>query len=125
MKIAGKVIRGLEESGKFLTIPWVAEQLKERLSFPPYPGTLNIKLDDTQVQAELKEKAKERIIHQEDGFCDACLIKAVINHKIECAIIIPLVDGYPKDILEIVASQRLKDALSIADGDTIDLEIEF
>jgi CTP-dependent riboflavin kinase len=68
MRTTGKVVRGLEESGKFLTIPWVANQIKERLSFFPYPGTLNIKLDDTQVQAELKERARERIIHQEMGF---------------------------------------------------------
>ncbi len=125
MKISGKVIRGLEESGKFLTIPWVAEQIKERLSFLPYLGTLNILLDDRQVQAELKDKARERITHREEGFCDACLIKAVINGRIECGIIIPLLDGYPRDTLEVVASVRLKDALNIDDGDMISLDIEF
>jgi CTP-dependent riboflavin kinase len=123
MKIKGKVIKGIGESKGFLSIDWVDRQLKEKLKFQPFYGTLNIAVDDVQVQAMLKEKATERLIHQTEGFCDAVLIKGLVNDKYECGVIIPLVKDYDERLIEIVASVHLKDALHIEDGDEVDLEL--
>jgi CTP-dependent riboflavin kinase len=123
MKIKGKVIKGIGESKGFLSIDWVDRQLKEKLKFQPFYGTLNIAVDDVQVQAMLKEKATERLVHQTEGFCDAVLIKGLVNDKYECGVIIPLVKDYDERLIEIVASVHLKDALHIEDGDEVYLEL--
>jgi riboflavin kinase, archaea type len=123
MKIKGKVVKGVGESKGFLSIDWVDRQLKEKLKFQPFYGTLNITLDDEHVQGVLKEKATERLVHQTEGFCDAVLIKGLINDKYECGVIIPLVKDYDERLIEIVASLHLKDALQIQDGDEVSLDL--
>jgi CTP-dependent riboflavin kinase len=123
MKIKGKVVKGIGESKEFLIIDWVDRQLKEKLKFQPFYGTLNITIDDDGVQGILKEKATERLVHQTEGFCDAVLIKGLINNRYECGVVIPLVENYDSKLLEIVASVHLKDALQIEDGDEVYLDL--
>jgi riboflavin kinase, archaea type len=125
MKVKGKVVKGLGESGKFLAIDWVDRQLSDKFGFSPFPGTLNVKVDDASVQEMLKEKATERLIHQSEGFCDAVLFKVMVGGKYECGVVIPLVPGYDRQLLEIVAPLHLKEALSIDDGDEIVLHLEL
>ena len=125
MKLKGKVVKGLGESGKFLAIDWVDRQLNEKLGFSPFPGTLNIMLDDATVQEMLKKKATERLIHKTEGFCDAVLFKVVVAEKYECGVVIPLVKGYDGQLLEIVAPVHLKEALHIDDGDEVTLELSL
>ena len=103
MKVEGKVVKGVEESGKFLSIPWVTEQIEEKLFFSPFLGTLNLLIDDMRVQRKLKGCARERLVSREEGFCDALMVKATINGHIACGIVIPLVENYPENVLEIVA----------------------
>lgn len=50
MKITGRIVRGVEESKGFLSIPWVDRQLSKKLHFNPYKGTLNIMVNDPKVQ---------------------------------------------------------------------------
>jgi riboflavin kinase, archaea type len=125
MKIKGKIVKGLGESGKFLAIDWVDKQLCEKFGFSPFPGTLNIRVDDAGVQEMLKEKATERLIHQSEGFCDAVLFKVTVSGTYECGVVIPLVPGYDGQLLEIVAPVHLKEALSIDDGDEVVLHLEL
>ncbi len=125
MKVKGRVVKGLGESGKFLAIDWVDRQLNEKLGFSPFPGTLNVLLDDATVQEALKERATERLVHQTEGFCDAVLFKVLVNDKYECGVVIPLVKGYDGRLLEIVAPVHLKEALHIDDGDEVTLELSL
>lgn len=124
MRIKGRLVRGKEESGRFLTISWVSEQIEEKLSFTPYPGTLNIRIEDKGLQERLKGIIKERIVHKDNGFCDALIVRAKINERIEGGIVIPLVEGYPEDIIEVIAPIRIKDVLTIEDGDQVILDVE-
>jgi riboflavin kinase len=125
MKVKGRVVKGLGESGKFLAIDWVDKQLCEKFGFSPFPGTLNIRVDDSGVQELLKKKATERLTHQSEGFCDAILFKALVNETQECGVIIPLVPGYDGQLLEIVAPVHLKEALKIDDGDEVVLHLKL
>jgi riboflavin kinase, archaea type len=119
MRIKGKIVKGIGESGKFLAIDWVDRQLREKFGFSPFPGTLNIMIDDVNVQKMLREKDADRLIHQSEGFCDAILAKVLVNDKYECGVVIPLVEGYDGRLLEIIAPVHLKEALNIGDGDEI------
>ena len=124
MKIKGKVVTGLGESGKFLAIDWVNRAVCEKFTFRPFCGTLNIEVTDPAVQKQLIRESTDRIAACEEGFCDAVTYRGRVNGRYECGLIIPLVPNYPEQLLEIVAPVQLKDALNIKDGDEVELELE-
>lgn len=124
MKIIGKIIKGIGESASFLTIGWVAEGINECFSFRPFPGTLNIEVS-RNVQKILRAAEKKRLIAGQEGFCDALLFRGFVGAAIPCGAVLPLVDNYPEDLLEIVAPVHLKEALGIAEGDNVTVELEI
>ena len=124
MKIKGKIVRGIEESGKFLAVDWVNKAVREAFGFTPFPGTLNIDVTDPSIQRRLIEQDAGRIHAANPGFCDAIIARGRINNRYDCGLIIPLVPNYPEQILEIVAAVHLKNALGVEDGDEVELELE-
>jgi len=123
LTVVGTVVRGAGESSNFLSIPWVNAQLVEKLGFSPYSGTLNIDVHDPKVQETLKQFCGERVLPEEEGFCDALLCSGMIAGQHPCGIVLPFVPGYPECILEIVAPVHLKKTLMIEDGDGVEVEI--
>jgi riboflavin kinase len=115
----GAVFSGNGEGRKYINLPWVKEQIQEKLSFTPYPGTLNIRLtpQSTKHKKQL-EKAQRQQICPQKGYCTGTLIKTSINH-IDCAIIIPQVPSYPIDVLEIIAPCYLRERLKLTDGNEV------
>ncbi len=124
VKISGKIIKGIGESGSFLSIDWVTEGMNRCFSFRPFPGTLNIEVSKN-IQKILRAAEGERLIAGQEGFCDALLFKGVIAASIPCGVVLPLVENYPADLIEIVAPMHLKEALGLTDGDGITIEIEI
>lgn len=47
----------------------------------------------------------------------------LVGKKVKGAAIFPLVPGYPPSQLEIISSERIKDALRLKDGDPVDIEV--
>ncbi len=123
MRIKGKVVTGLGESGKFLAIDWVNREVCKKFKFTPFCGTLNVQVKDSAVQRSLISQ-DHRLASCQEGFCDAVIARGTINGRYQCGVIIPLVEGYPENILEIVAPVHLKNALGIRDGDEVELELE-
>lgn len=122
--IRGKVFSGAGEGAKFIELPWVKSQIKEKLGFTPYPGTLNIKLDDESVKIrKMLEKVKAIEILPIAGYCAGKCFMARIGEKMECAVILPQISDYPEDVIEIVAPLNLRKKISIKDGDCIEIKI--
>lgn len=125
MRITGKIVRGVGESASFLSIPWVNIQMAEKLQFQPYGGTLNITVDDPQIQATLKAHGGDRLCSEAAGFCDALVFRGIVAGKYECGIVLPLVPNYDECLIEVVAPVHLKDCLGLKDGDKITLELQL
>lgn len=123
MKITGKIVKGLGESASFLTITWVSRQMEEKLRFHPYRGTLNIVVDDPEIQRALKAHQGDRLCSEAAGFCDALIFRGKIADTYECGIVLPLVPNYNECLLEILAPVHLKESLNLHDGDTVTLEL--
>lgn len=116
ISLKGKVYSGKGEGKKFVTLPWVEHQIREQLGFIPYAGTLNIRLNrEGLVNKKMLSKAQRLQIDPEKGYCKGILIKAKIT-GLDCAIIIPLVGGYPPDVVEVIAPVFLRQRLHLADG---------
>jgi riboflavin kinase len=119
----GKVFSGRGSGKKFLQLSWVQTQLKEKVGFDPFLGTLNIKLSEgsTKSRRSLEEKPFSRI-YPAEGYRSGMLFKASIG-DLKCAVVIPEVEGYPTDILEIIAPVNLRKAFKIRDGDEITVSV--
>lgn len=116
LTLRGKVYSGKGEGKKFTSLPWVEHQIREKLGFTPYPGTLNIRLNrDGIAQKKLLGKAERQEITPEKSYCRGTLIKAKIT-GLDCAIIIPQVPAYPPDVVEVIAPIYLRQRLHLADG---------
>ena len=121
--LEGTVITGEGNGKKYMGLPWVKQQVKEKLGYTPYLGTLNLKLTKENVaHRKLLFKAKSTIICPVEGYCVGLLFKAVIS-GLECAVVVPQVKGYPENVLEVIAPVNLRNALKLKDGDAVTVSV--
>jgi riboflavin kinase, archaea type len=133
-RIQGVIFSDLGQASRFMALDWVQEALRKSLGFAPYPATLNVrpsKPQDARLWQEIKrEIAAVPMAPIESGFCSARLYFVGVqrlnggDETIKGAVLLPAVVDYPRDKIEIVAPVRLKDVLSVEDGDCLVLEFE-
>lgn len=125
MTLRGVITRGIGESASFMAIPWVKRQLNQKLGLAPYPGTLNLMVneDDLEKLARLKESEGIEIVPEDENFCAASSFRVRINQQIKGALIIPRVADYPRSKLEVIAAVHIKTSLALRDGDQVEVEI--
>jgi CTP-dependent riboflavin kinase len=117
-----------------MALDWVQEALRQRLGFAPYPATLNVR-PSTPQDVRLWEEIQREIVAVpfaplEIGFCSADLYLVSLKRwvgsgdLVRGAVLLPAVVDYPKGKIEIVTQVRVKDALSVKDGDSLVLEFD-
>lgn len=116
--IRGRVVSGAGVAAGFTELLWVREQARCRLGFAPHPGTLNVRLSSPDaLGAWQRLKAQPGIpLEPEPGFCAARCYRVLVEGRIEAAIVLPSLAGYPPDIVELLAPVRLRDVLGLEDG---------
>jgi len=116
VELTGKVFSGRGEGEKFLELPWVRQQIEDKLGFTPFGGTLNLRLSEQSAKRRrLLEKAASIEICPVEGYCSGKVFKAFVG-AVECAVVLPAVAGYPKNVLEIIARVNLRQKLRLVDG---------
>lgn len=116
IELKGLVFSGEGSGKKFVDLPWVNQQISEKLDFIPYSGTLNLRLNEKSLKwKKLLEKTPTEKIIPVKGYFNGALFKAFIG-ILECAIVVPLIPDYPEDLLEVIASVNLRKALELEDG---------
>ncbi len=115
----GRVASG-EGSGKiYLSLPWVRQQIEGALGSSPYLGTLNLNLTKQSISKKMHlEKEKATVIYPAKGYSKGLLFKAQIS-GFKCALILPQVNGYPENLLEVVAALNLREALKLKNDDLV------
>ena len=117
--LKGKIVSGQGEGKKFLDLLWVKKQIREKLHFTPYTGTLNLILNKKSIPLRaLLKKTQYVRIEPALGFYEGIVIPALINSQ-KCAIIVPDMKKYPKNMIEIIAPLNLRQSLKIKDGDEV------
>lgn len=126
LNVKGEVFSGNGEGRKFIELPWVREQVIEKLGFAPYPGTLNVKIngDAYALKKSLKRASAIEILPIK-GFCCGKCFKAFFMDNVKSAIVIPEVENYPKDVIEVIAPVNLRDKFQLKDGDAVNIKILF
>jgi riboflavin kinase len=123
IELFGRVFTGRGEGRKYVELSWVKQQIMEKLGFDPYPGTLNLRLDEENMKRRvlLEKDAKLRLCHSE-GYCTGLLFKASVD-SVACGVVIPQVENYPDDVFEVVASVNLRQKLGLQDRDSVEVTV--
>lgn len=118
------VTSGQGQGKTFVNYDWVQGQIQEKFGFTPHLGTLNLRLDSCNtVSFQLYKQTQDGITITSiqdgcSGLCYPIQIKNIVG-----IIVIPQIPGYPHNQLEIIAPVNLRIALSLKDGD--ELEVFF
>ncbi len=125
--LLGIIITGLGEGKYYIAKDGYVSQFQDKLGFTPFPGTLNVRLDD--MSAELREKTDLMQPFIINGFNDGertfgggkCY--PVEIGGIKAAVIIPDRSHYPEDLLELIAPVKLREKLGLKDGDDVKITV--
>lgn len=101
------------------------KQFISKLAIDPYPGTLNLEIVDPEsLQSFIALKAKRgiEITPEDPSFCSAQCYPVFIGGRLKGAIVIPLVNDYPENKMELIASKNIKEALSLNTEDILEVE---
>jgi riboflavin kinase len=124
-KMSGMVQSGLGEGKYYLSFKQYSDQVKEKLGFSPFIGTLNIKADEHELEnfrANLAEIYLDGFNTAERSFGGLKAYSVKINSKVNGAMIFPDRSHLPGDTAEIIAPLQLRKKFSLKDGDKIIIE---
>ena len=123
----GRLCSGLGEGAGFTSLDWVEHQFRDKLGFWPHPGTVNLNLagSDWDTARNAMQAAAGIAIEPPPGFCAAKCFAVLIAGRIEGAAIIPDIEDYPADKLEIVAPVAVRQELHLNDGDRVTLQLQI
>jgi len=123
--LEGIVTSGLGKGAVFISIDYYKNEIKDKLGFDPYPGTLNLTIDKTQ-KSLLNDLTPIRIQSLEkDGkkYGGVNCYKIKINN-IVASIVIPDMSEHEEGMIEIISPVNLKSQLNVKDGDKLRIELQ-
>ena len=127
--IVGRLVTGMGQGRHFTRLDWARQQFVEKLGIDPFPGTLNLIVEDPKYRpawARLKAEAGVPIDNPNDGpnDCNGRAYAVLIEGRIDAAIVVPEVPSYPPDQLELISPLGIRNTLGVADGDQVRLEVK-
>ena len=123
MKISGKLFSGMGAGEEYLSKEPYQKRFKEILGFKPFPGTLNLRVDESDVEKirELDSDRMESFEHEEKEFSGMDIYRCEIQ-GIEAAYLDLDITDYSDEVLELIAPVELRDLLGLEDGDEVEVE---
>ena len=123
MRIDGKVTTGLGKAAFFLSQEFYVREFRKNCGFVPFPGTLNVVVSEEYLDEinEIKNNC-DNLIKPDEGFGAVKYIDAKLNGEINGAIVFPAKTTHEENYLEFIAEFKLRDLLSLKDGDIVSLE---
>ncbi len=117
----GKILSGLGQAQYFLSREGYSRQFQERLGFVPFPGTLNVLLDEP-FPAE-KETIKIEGFAEESRTFGECKCYRIKLNGMQAAVVRPERSRYPPELIEVIAPVQLRLVLGLEDDDLVEVII--
>ncbi len=133
VELTGAVTGGMGEGRHYISLPGYHRQFIERLGYEPFPGTLNIDLEDDSVRRRSAIDAIEAV--PIDGWeddertygpavCYPATIETADGETYEGAhTVAPERTHHDEDQLELIAPDKLRDVLELADDDQVKIYV--
>jgi riboflavin kinase len=128
--LEGTVFTGLGEGAYYIGKETYRRQLREKLGFDPYPGTLNLKLTsdyDIKARTELETYPAVEVEGFKNGertFGTVKCYPVIVNNEVKGALITALRTHYDASVLEIIAPVCLRKQLNLKDGNKVKVEVQ-
>jgi riboflavin kinase len=134
VSLSGVVTSGMGEGRHYITLPGYMEQFESRLGYTPFAGTLNLDLDEESVRARARMDAIDPVpIDGWEGedrtygpaFCWPATLATPEGERYEGThVIAPERTHHGADQLEVIAPEKLREALGLADGDHVTVHVD-
>jgi riboflavin kinase len=129
VELVGEVVSGMGEGKYYISLDGYVEQFVERLGYEPFPGTLNMSLDDESTRRRSALENADGIPidkwENEDRTFGAATCYEASVEGVEAHVIRPHRSHYPDDTLEVIAPVKLRDELDIDYGDEVTVEVSL
>ncbi|QQG48671.1 MAG: DUF120 domain-containing protein [archaeon] len=125
LDFTGKVFRGLGEGGYYVSLKGYALPFRRALGFIPFPGTLNLRLEEAEQiaqRARLPFMEGVEVRGFKDGrrtFGPVKCFRAVIEGKHAGAVLAIERTHYDDTVLEVISPLDLRRTLGLKDGDPV------
>lgn len=123
MKLEGEVTTGRKKAQKFLSLEPYKDRIEEKTGIRPFPGTLNIEVNEEKHQEFREEKEEERIegfTYEEEDYGGLELYTVKIE-GLEAALLDIDRADHGDEVAEIIASEKLRAELGLEDGDKVNI----
>lgn len=129
LEVRGRVFSGMGKGRYYVGHPVYQKRFKEVLGYSPYPGTLNIKIEDDGTVNRLNEiKSKDGV--KVEGFTLggesfsslACFDGVLKGEKVTLLFID--VTYYNESVVELISPTYLRGKLGLRDGDLISFNVD-
>jgi len=133
LTLSGTVTTGMGEGKHYISLPGYERQFESKLGYVPFPGTLNLELDEESIRArgELSAQASVPIESWEDGdrtfgaaTCYPAQMTAGDDRAEPVHVIVPDRTHHDEGNIEVIAPEKLREELGVDDGDTVSVHIE-
>ncbi|MFC6961087.1 CTP-dependent riboflavin kinase [Halocatena marina] len=133
IELTGMVTGGMGEGKHYISLSGYMRQFTSKLGYEPFAGTLNIDLDEASVHARagLESIDPIRIDGWENddrtygpAFCWSAHVESNGRTYDSAHVIAPERTHHADDQLELIAPDRLRDELSLEDGDELTIHVE-
>jgi riboflavin kinase len=130
--LSGTVTSGMGEGRHYITLPGYMRQFREKLGYEPFAGTLNVDLDGASVRTRSRLNALDPVTidgwEDDDrtygpAYCYPAVVSASEPYE-PAHVIAPERTHHGDDHLELIAPDRLRDTLGLADGDEVTVDVE-
>jgi riboflavin kinase, archaea type len=123
-KLAGTLLTGSGEGKFYITQPGYKKQFIEKLNIDPFPGTLNLRVDQNMLQQYLSSKKPIAISGFNTNKRTFGSLRAYFVRigRIPAALIIPERTHHSNDIIELISEKGLRKALNLKDGSKVLVE---
>lgn len=130
-EMEGTVFSGFGEGAYYMSKRPYKRQFYRALDFNPYPGTLNLRLEDPEfmrLNIRLRRLKGITIVGYENlerSYGGAKAFKALINGEVSGAIVYASRSAYGPNTAELVSPVNLRERFGLRDGDTVRFQVHL
>jgi riboflavin kinase len=132
VELTGTITSGMGEGKHYITLSGYMEQFVDRLGYEPFPGTLNVLLTDASERRRGALDSLDPIVI--DGWetdertygpavCYPASVAVGDRSSEPAHVIAPERTHHEEDQLEVIAPEKLRDELTLRDGDHVTVTI--
>lgn len=129
VEVTGAIFSGLGEGAYYVSLRGYRKQFESRLGFVPFPGTVNLRLSsavDRKIRGDLTLAKGVHIDGFKNGkrtYGGAECFKAVLNGKVEAAVLVIERTTHDDSVLEIISPTNVRNHFHLKDGDPVNVTI--